>query len=262
MKDYGNLLIMTDLDGTFFGRNASLVERNMEALREFEAHGGLFSFATGRVHTVVEKELIPGFCDILTAPAVMCNGVSLFDPRTKTVLCDCSYPGDLVRPIMTDLVARYHPVAWNIYTGADYFRHLNEDPETVTDPVWHKCVLQTDPASVLRMRDELRERYGDVLRICRSSDFLCEILPKEAGKGKMLRRLKEMLAAQGREVMTFGIGDYDNDADLLTEADFAACPANALPEIKAIADRVFCDHTEGAVAELIAFACGNFAREK
>ena len=260
MKDYGNLLIMTDLDGTFFGKDASIVERNMKALEEFEAHGGLFSFATGRVHTVVEKELIPGFCDLLTAPAVMCNGVNLYDPKAKKVLVDFSYPGELVRPITAEIVDKYRPPIWFIYTGEDYYRHTSVDPRKVADEVWHKVVFHSDPETILKIRDELRAKYGDILQISRSGWNLCEILPKESGKGGMLRKLKEDFAAQGRDVMTFGIGDFENDLGLLEEADFAAAPANALPEIRAAADRVFCDHTKGAVAELIEYACKYYAK--
>ena len=47
-------------------------------------------------------------------------------------------------------------------------------------------------------------------------------------------------------------GDYNNDIEMLKEADLGAAPLNAQPEVKAAADLVLqhtCDN--GAIAELI-----------
>ena len=48
------------------------------------------------------------------------------------------------------------------------------------------------------------------------------------------------------------MGDYNNDMAMLEYADFAACPSNAINEVKAVCDMVCrADCTEGAVAETI-----------
>lgn len=49
MKDFSNILILTDLDGTFFGKHAKIIQRNIDAIEYFKAKGGRFSIATGRV---------------------------------------------------------------------------------------------------------------------------------------------------------------------------------------------------------------------
>ncbi|MBO7375623.1 MAG: HAD hydrolase family protein, partial [Clostridia bacterium] len=41
-------MIVTDLDGTFFGPHAARIERNIEAVKRFTAGGGIFTVATGR----------------------------------------------------------------------------------------------------------------------------------------------------------------------------------------------------------------------
>lgn len=48
MKKFEGYLIVSDLDGTFLGKQSRIVERNVEAVRYFTENGGLFTFATGR----------------------------------------------------------------------------------------------------------------------------------------------------------------------------------------------------------------------
>ena len=68
----------------------------------------------------------------------------------------------------------------------------------------------------------------------------------------MLRRLREDYAKQGRMLVTYGIGDYENDLDLIECADHGACPANAFPPVRERAETVLsASNEEGAVAELI-----------
>ena len=50
MTDFSDILLITDLDGTFFGAGGKLVPRNLEALARFRAGGGQFTIATGRLH--------------------------------------------------------------------------------------------------------------------------------------------------------------------------------------------------------------------
>ena len=38
MTDFSDILLITDLDGTFFGAGGKLVPRNLEALARFRAH--------------------------------------------------------------------------------------------------------------------------------------------------------------------------------------------------------------------------------
>lgn len=47
------------------------------------------------------------------------------------------------------------------------------------------------------------------------------------------------------------VGDYTNDLELLQEADVAVAVANALPEVKQVADHVICSNDEDAIAYLI-----------
>lgn len=55
------------------------------------------------------------------------------------------------------------------------------------------------------------------------------------------------------ENMTFvSVGDFDNDIEMIREADLGVCPANAEESVKAESDMVLSrTNDQGAIAELI-----------
>ena len=91
--------------------------------------------------------------------------------------------------------------------------------------------------------------YEDV-DFVKSSDIFLEMLPKGVSKGSALAEYRRL---KGMEGCTFvSIGDFDNDIEMIVEADVGACPANAEESVKAKADLVLSrTNDEGAVAELI-----------
>ena len=52
-------------------------------------------------------------------------------------------------------------------------------------------------------------------------------------------------------VKVYCIGDYENDIDMLKNADKAFCPSNAIDEVKSLCQHILCDHDEGALADMI-----------
>ena len=73
-----NLLILSDLDGTFFGSGAKLVRRNLDAVKRFREMGGLFTFSTGRTHSNLFTA-VPHPEEIVNAPMSLGNGACLYD---------------------------------------------------------------------------------------------------------------------------------------------------------------------------------------
>ena len=85
----------------------------------------------------------------------------------------------------------------------------------------------------------------------RSAVHLMELLPKGIGKASQLGYLKERLQEKYGKMRLVGIGDFDNDADMLKFADIAMCPENATDGIKALCDVKLCHARDGAVADAI-----------
>ena len=74
-----------------------------------------------------------------------------------------------------------------------------------------------------------------------------EILKKSASKGEALKFMKKRLGAR----LTIAAGDYENDAEMLVAADIGYAVANAVPSVKAVADRVTVSAGESAIARII-----------
>jgi hydroxymethylpyrimidine pyrophosphatase-like HAD family hydrolase len=82
-----------------------------------------------------------------------------------------------------------------------------------------------------------------------SSDRVFGILQKGVSKATALAELSGHLGIEMKN--TIAIGDYYNDSELLKAANYSIVPMNAPDDIKALADKIVCDHKKGAVADLI-----------
>ena len=250
-RDYRGILIMSDLDGTFMGDDGKLVPRNLEALARFRAGGGLFSFATGRVHTTIEQFLLPGWRELINCPAIMCNGACVYDPIQEQVLMETSLDGKCIRSAVSKLFHSGLFSVTNFYADGDYTCYHNVAPEDIASDHWHKAVFLGTSENVCIGKQLLSEEGSHDYRFFRTAPTLLEILPSDGGKGPMLNRLKDYYKAQNRSVLTIGVGDYENDLDLLQCADIGIAPANALDEVKQAADRIVCSNCDGAIADII-----------
>ncbi|OYT53246.1 MAG: hypothetical protein B6U76_08755 [Desulfurococcales archaeon ex4484_217_2] len=98
--------------------------------------------------------------------------------------------------------------------------------------------------------NKIRELFlglQDYVDIIRNVNRLV-IAPKNSGKDLALKRIKEMLNIKGK---VLALGDGENDVALLREADIGVAPANAVEEVKKVADYV-CDKANGeCVKEVI-----------
>ncbi len=78
MPDFSHMLLVTDLDATFFFHPSRIPPRNMEAIAFFKAHGGRFTAATGRIPPNIRKAL-PTAGTLFNAPAIAANGSFIYD---------------------------------------------------------------------------------------------------------------------------------------------------------------------------------------
>ena len=84
MTDFSDLLIITDLDGTFFDAEHKEHKGNCDAAKRFIEKGGLFTIATGRPPAVV-GDMLPSYKEICNIPMVTCNGSLFCNPADLSV---------------------------------------------------------------------------------------------------------------------------------------------------------------------------------
>ena len=268
---YDQAAILTDLDGTLFNSQGDVSKADRAAIREFIAGGGLFAVATGREPRNARRHLpdVP-----LNGPSVCLNGAAVYDFVHRRYISAIPMDMDAARDVLLHCLEMDWPLDLQVYTtdGIYYASPLEKaDPEflrihqpTTCLPMdrlltktWIKTVfLERTVDALAPMRAYLREKgfdrrlslvegTTDVVKIGKYQ----ELLPQDVNKGTGVRALRELPVYAGRTFIA--VGDYWNDMELLEAADIPCCPANAIPEVKAVCQHVLPSHNDDAMAALI-----------
>ncbi|MDA0313797.1 MAG: Cof-type HAD-IIB family hydrolase [Bacteroidetes bacterium] len=111
----------------------------------------------------------------------------------------------------------------------------------------HKVMCMGDPAKIGELYQTLLQRLGTQLHLYRSKDTYLEIAPKPISKATGLKKILDQGYAIGMdEVVAFG--DGYNDIDLLEQVGWGVAVANALAEVKAVAQELTLHHKKDGVA--------------
>ena len=274
MTDFSRYLIVTDLDGTFFGKGARLVERNLTAIEAFKAGGGHVTAGTGRIPTNIRKD-IPACAELFNAPAITANGAFIYDLAADR--CLRSTPMNAAATLeAARLVESLNPrVGMRVSTGKSFLvnrsrlndailRDIGGDPDAYEGEVlplsdwrtreatWYKMVFRGEYEDLLAIRPAVEAAFGDIFEYSMSSPRFFELQEKGCTKATGLRFVADYLAGMlGHPVVTVAVGDQENDLPMLMAADIAACPANAVDAVKDVCGLHLCHHDEGCIADLV-----------
>jgi Cof subfamily protein (haloacid dehalogenase superfamily) len=263
--DLAKTLVITDIDGTFLPKSKQYVPRNMEAINRLFELGGHFSIATGRVLQAASHLI--GVDRFVNFPVILGNGCMLYDPMNKKPIWFQNLD-KAVFPCIKEIADKFPEVSVEINTPDDiiicrindYERYhilaarfkstLEMSLEKAAQFEWVKVLFAGEPDVIAAVVEYVAEKDWDCAEFVSSADIFFEVLPKGCNKGTALARMREILHL--RDWTIIAMGDYYNDLEMLDSADFAACPFDALTEVKDACDYV-CRSTceEGAVGEVI-----------
>lgn len=271
-NDINNIILFSDMDGTLLNSKKQITDRDKAAIRKFMELGGKFTIATGR--TIQTFEQYTGLLD-LKMPVIMYNGAAIHDYTSGETLYTHSLPetakhsaleimemmpdigGEVLKTDGTYVFSNteYQQLHTKLCNIVPYYKELVE----IEDGGWLKVLFSLAPEDIPFLEILIKQRGFDKdFDFVRSSEIFLEMLPKGVSKGSALKQYRSL---PGMENMTFvAIGDFDNDIEMICEADLGACPANAEESVREKADLVLKNSSdEGAVAELtdeIIHRCG------
>ena len=249
---FSHVLIVSDFDGTFAGKQTRILPKNLDAIERFKELGGHFTFATGRLPSMMAK-VFPDFPRVVNAPLIMCNGAILYDPSEGNIIAETVFDGNTARKDVRAVLNAFPSVRFAVYTD-DGVLLENYAPEEVPGNRWRKINLYTqNEEDALRLRDHIRNTYPTRYHCFRSAPSFVEVVDHTVTKGNRIPFLRSYFEERGvKKTLVAGIGDFENDVDLLTCVDLPLCPRNAVDEVKAISRHLLCDHDKGAIADMIA----------
>ncbi len=268
MGKFDNIIIVSDIDFTFLGKDRQLVPRNLEAVEYFKKDGGTFTLATGRESYMI-KPAIPEVESIINAPIIGCNGAYLYNFGTGEILCEQFLDDNAAWNILMETEKRFSPekigtrvsMDEKIFVENDYPSFMNflakldghyvhTKWSEIERGRWNKLVYEGNADDLAELREFLADKNPGCFEYCLAEKTIFEIMPVTGTKGTMLPKLKSVLGKPDATI--FAIGDYENDAQMLKAADFAAVPENGLDSLRRILGSINVGHHEnGAVADLI-----------
>ena len=255
-------LIAFDLDGTLLDDDKNLPAENLAALRVAKEAGIILVPATGRIL----KALPACLTDLgLFRWFILANGAEIYDlEEGKQVHSAC------IDPELAAAVCRYMdelPVLYDCYRGESGYMtawmyeqapsffesepHILKLVKSLRQPVpeLKQNILEVNvPVEKLQMyfrAEDLDEREKQLTLVPRRFPSLLassslknniEINSRDAGKGKALRKLCQLLSIPPEESTAFG--DGLNDADMLQAAGHGCAMANAAETVKRCADKI------------------------
>ena len=249
MGRFSGMLLVTDFDDSFRPCGEQDVPRaNLDAAAEFMAEGGMFTIATGRS--------VRSFLNIcrrftINAPAILSNGVVLFDGETRESVYESFLPFSC-RADMKKVLAAFPELGMEVHRGADvcvcvpsanvekHVREMNAplrcaDMDRVMFP-WTTAVLiapgalDADAPMAHDVADFLVREFPGLYDAA-PAGAIVDVAAAGNTKGTGVRRLAELLDIAPENVIC--VGDGWNDIPMLRAAGRAFVPANAYPGVRA-----------------------------
>ena len=267
MGRYTGIIIVSDLDGTFWSKVPESYKKNICAIEKFKAEGGIFTFATGRDFYSL-KSVISNADNIVNAPVITSNGAGLYDTKSGKYIINAHLNISQFREFIKSVIEKYPEIGVRFSENGMFMtpeindmikfdlsrdNFLDRAKEMPLDEISgvSKCVIIHTDSEIL---DDVQKMGRDSGKdknfyFAKSYDIGLEVVNRESTKGKTAQELKKYLNMPCG--VLYAVGDYYNDADLISSADVGACPQNAVDEIKAISKIITKSCDEGAIADLI-----------
>jgi Cof subfamily protein (haloacid dehalogenase superfamily) len=259
--DFTGLLLVSDMDGTLLNSQNQVSLENIKAIDRFEAYGGRFTIATGRIPSIAAPQLRRL---ALSVPGIFYNGGMIYDFENNRIVWQSVLTEDTA-PIVTNIADEFPEAGIEVYhNGVAYCVQENAVSEKhreidgieiiqVSDigqipKPWQKVLIAGEPDLLADMEIILKTRYSSV-RFVRSDLHYLEILNPHVNKGRALERLLQLVGVSTSQCIA--VGNHMNDYEMLQTAGVGIAVDNAYEPLKRAATFCCCHHDRHAIADVI-----------
>lgn len=284
MKKYK--MVACDLDGTLLNDDLKVSQRNLDAINEFRANGGIFTVATGRAPSGVKNYIQTLGLDSNIVKMACYLGCAIVDSGTlendELVTISNADAAKIIE--LTKNQSAFSPV---YYDGGVMIEEMNDkariffdavgiQPRVVgnlvenvknTDDAIIKVLLVVDERVVADIAAMLQKEFPHIDFVQSTAPLLdrmrgegedyqptlIECINANGSKGEALKKIAKLHGVDISEVIAFG--DSFNDVSMLKAAGLGVAMGNARQPIKIAADVVTGTNNEDGVAQIIERYC-------
>ena len=262
-------IIALDLDGTLTNSEKIITLRTFDALMKAQREGVRLVLASGRptfgIAALANQLQLADYGGYVLSY----NGGRIIDWCEKTVIFSQVVDQKLV-PILYDFaekaqlpIVTYLPEA--ILASKNEGEYLEEEARINGMPVVvaqnfveeamqiaggsTKFLIPGEPEQLIQLESEMKAALSEQMEVFRSAPFFLELPPKGIDKAQSLQRLLTHLGLERESLMAFG--DGFNDLSMIQFAGQGVAMANAVEEVKSIADFVTTSNEEDGIAHAL-----------
>ena len=262
-------IIALDLDGTLTNSEKIITLRTFDALMKAQREGVRLVLASGRptfgIAALANQLQLADYGGYVLSY----NGGRIIDWCKKTVIFSQVVDQKLV-PILYDFaekaqlpIVTYLPDA--ILASQNEGEYLAEEARINGMPVVvaqnfveeamqiaggsTKFLIPGEPELLIQLESEMKAALSEQMEVFRSAPFFLELPPKGIDKAQSLQRLLTHLGLERESLMAFG--DGFNDLSMIQFAGQGVAMANAVEEVKSIADFVTTSNEEDGIAHAL-----------
>ncbi|MDO5062656.1 MAG: Cof-type HAD-IIB family hydrolase [Peptostreptococcaceae bacterium] len=259
-------LISLDMDATTLMSDHTISDQTIKVLRRASQQGIEILMNTGRTYSEA-KEYIEAL-DFVNY-AALANGSVIYDKRANDFIRVNNMSIDLIAKahefsmMYADEVAfvvsgERHTYSDSVYRkskGAEQHRRICgegnlrfvDDLVTMfSDRFIAKGLLIGSHKTLLKIKNQLHDHFGDKIQLVFSLECALEILDPSMDKSNALHRIMQLKGLDKTQVIA--IGDGENDLGMLRAAGVAVAMGNAVEKLKNAADFVTLTNNEDGVA--------------
>ncbi len=263
MGSCDGIYLYCDLDGTLLDDQKRVSAENIDAIRTFIDRGGKFGIASGRIPGVlgaVERQIN------INAPCILYNGAGLYHLTERRFLAIHPIDRRACARVVRRAVRSQKSACVQVFTDSAIYEtnpDQLDDPQTVFEhipvtkspieqvpDIFMKFMISQSPDRLTRLFKLLNTPYvRSEFSLFRTSERYLEFVKKGVNKGAALSDVR----SRCKDAKTIlAIGDYENDLEMIAQADVGCAPANAIASVKQTADVVLpVDNNHSAVAHFL-----------